>query len=288
MSQASNSATNTLLGYPNDARLLLINADDFGMYQAFNEAVVRACKEGIVRSTSLMAPCPGASQAIHLLRENPDIPFGVHLSVIRDISQYHWGPLTPQERVPSLCDENGNFYSTERMSEMLDQAKPDELEVEFRAQIEAVLAADLRPTHLDWHCLHSGGRTAIFDMTLVLAKEYGLALRVASHPFIDQIRRQGLPTDDYDLLDSFRISIDQKSACYTELLRELPVGLTEWAVHPSLGSAESQAIDPDGWRVRRTDFDFLTSPLARETIQHEGITLIGYQPLQAVWQARSS
>lgn len=288
MSQAQRSATNGLLGYPDDARLLLINADDFGMYRAINEAVVRAFEEGLVRSTSLMVPCPGASQAMHLLRENPGIRFGVHLSIVRDIDQYHWDPLTPKERVPSLLDADGNFYGIDRISEMLDRANLDELETEFRAQIDAVLAADLRPTHLDWHCLHSGGRADVFDLTLGLAKEYGLALRVASQPFIDRVRRQGLPTADHELLDSFAVSIDDKSARYAELLRELPVGLSEWAVHPSLGSAESKAIDPDGWRVRRTDFDFLISPQAREVIRQEGIALIGYEPLQKVWQGSSS
>ena len=284
MSQASKRITNRLLGYPDDARLLLVNADDFGMYRAINEAVVRAFDEGIVRSTSLMVPCPGASQAIQLLREHPDIRIGVHLSVIRDIAGYRWGPLTPKERVPSLLDADGNFYRAERMPEMLDRAKLNELDVEFRAQIEAVLAANLKPTHLDWHCLHSGGRADVFEMTLGLAKEYGLALRVASHPFIDQVQRQGLPTADYDLLDSFGVAIEDKPARYAELLCGLPAGLTEWAVHPSLGGAESQATDPDGWRVRRTDFDVLVSPRAREIIRREGIILIGYEPLQAVWE----
>jgi predicted glycoside hydrolase/deacetylase ChbG (UPF0249 family) len=170
------------------------------------------------------------------------------------------------------------------MTEMLERARRDELEIEFRAQIEAVLAANLRPTHLDWHCLHSGGRADIFAMTLGLAREYGLALRVASQPYIDQVQRQGLPTDDHDLLDSFDLSLADKPARYAAMLRELPVGLSEWAVHPSLGSAASQAIDPDGWRVRRTDFDFLMSPRAREIIQEEGIILIGYEPLQLAWQ----
>ena len=281
------SNTNKLLGYPDGARLLLVNADVFGMYPAINEAIVRAFKEGIVRSTSLMIPCPGAAQAIRLLKDNPELRFGVHLSVVRDYD-YHWEPLTPRKQVPTLLDENGNFYLNGRMSELLERARLSELEVEFRAQIEAVLAAALEPTHLDWHCLLDGGRADIFDLTLGLAKEYGLALRVMSQPYIDQVQSQGLPTGDYAVLDSFRVSIDDKSARYAHLLRELPVGLNEWAVHPSLGSAESRAIDPDGWHVRRTDFDFLVSPRAREIIHEEGITLLSYAPLQKVWQGRPS
>jgi hypothetical protein len=53
------------------------------------------------------------------------------------------------------------------------------LETEFRAQIETVLVAGLKPTHLDWHSLRIGGRADIFAVMLRLAREYSLALRVA-------------------------------------------------------------------------------------------------------------
>ena len=288
MSHPRERLTNKLLGYPDDARLLLVNADDLGMYQAINEAVGQAFAQGIVRSTSLMMPCPGAAQAVAMLRDHPALGVGVHLSVIRDIATYGWGPLAPKERVPSLLAADGLFYTTDRMAEMLARADLGELEVEFRAQVEAALSAGVAPTHLDWHCLHSGGRADVFEMTLGLALEYGVALRVASQPFIDQTQRRGLPTTDYDMLDSFRIAIETKPARYAAMLRELPPGLTEWAVHPSLGDAASRIIDPDGWRVRRTDFEVLIAPEIRAIIEHEGIILIGYGPLQAAWRGRSS
>jgi chitin disaccharide deacetylase len=122
VSQAHYGTTAGLLGYPDDARLLLVNADDFGMYDAINAAVVRAFAEGIVRSTSLMVPCPGAAEAMRLLKENPDLPFGVHLSVVRDIAHYRWGPLAPRERVPSLLAEDGDLYPLDRMAELLTRA----------------------------------------------------------------------------------------------------------------------------------------------------------------------
>ena len=287
MSQAHHGTTAGLLGYPDDARLLLVNADDFGMYNAINEAVIRAFTEGIVQSTSVMIPCPGAAEAMRLLKENSDLPFGVHLSVIRDIAPYRWGPLAPRERVPSLLAEDDDLYPLDRMAELLARAKVEELEAEFRAQVETVLAAGLRPSHLDWHCLLNGGRADVFDMTLGLARDYGLALRIDAQPFINRLQRRGLPTADHDLLDSFTLDVEGKSTRYAALLRALPAGLTEWAVHPGLGSADAQAIDPDGWRVRQTDLEFLTSPRAREIVQEEGIVLISYEPLQAVWQSRS-
>jgi predicted glycoside hydrolase/deacetylase ChbG (UPF0249 family) len=283
MAIVNKSQTNRRLGYPTDARLLLINADDFGMCHAINEAIFRTLKHGLVRSTSLMVPCPWASHAMNLLREHRDLAFGVHLTVIYDTINYRWGPLTPKEKVPTLIDEAGSFYSLERMPEFLAQVKLDELEVEFRAQIEAALAAQLKPTHLDWHCLRFGGRTDIFDMMLGLAKEYGLALRVVGRRLIEQVQSQGLPTNDYDFMDSFGLDTVDKSAHYAQMLRELPEGLSEWAVHPGLGDAELQTIQPGGIQVRQTDFDFLMSQAAQDIVKEEGIILVDYRPLQAVW-----
>lgn len=280
------SETNRRLGYPDDARLLLVNADDLGMRQAINEAAILAFQEGIVQSTSLMVPCPGAAQAIQWLRENPDISFGVHLTIVRDYEHDDWGAVAARDGVTSLLDENGRFYSDRaRWPEMLAKARPEELELEFRAQVEAALAAGLAPTHLDWHSLPDGGRADIFDLMFALAREYGLALRVASPPTIRKVQAMGLPTADYGLLDSYHLPTENKTARYIQMLRELPAGLSEWAVHPSLGDAESQVLDPEGWQVRRADFEFLVSTQAREAIRREGIILIGYGAIQRVWQS---
>jgi predicted glycoside hydrolase/deacetylase ChbG (UPF0249 family) len=140
------------------------------------------------------------------------------------------------------------------------------VEPEFRAQINAVVDTGLTPTHLDWHCLADGGREDILDLTVELAEEYGLAVRVWLEPGRQKLRRRSMPVVDHDFLDSFSMDIDGKSARYAELLRALPAGLNEWAVHPGLGNEESQAIDPGGWRVRRTDYEFLTSAAARELV----------------------
>src|SRR5256885_4195591 len=194
MTQSQSSQTNRLLGYPDDARLFIITADDFGRSHACNAGILRSLPEGVVSSTTLMVPCPWALHAMQMLQEHPEISFGIHLTVISDVPLYRWGSLTSREKVPSLIDEAGFFYRYERIPEFLAQAKLSELQVEFRAQIEAVLATSLKPTHLDWHCLYNGGRADIFEMTVGLAKAYGLALRVHDRSVIETGQRQGLPT----------------------------------------------------------------------------------------------
>src|SRR5215207_1748858 len=275
--------TNELLGYPADARLLIVNADDFGMCHAINQGIYKSLQEGVVTSTSLMVPCPWASHAIYLLKENPSIQFAIHLSVLCDTILYPWGPLSPKEKVPTLLDKSGFFYTNDRMAEFLAQAALREVEMEFREQIETALRSGLKPTHLDWHCLHNGGRPDILDMTFNLAREYGLALRISDPEWIVKLQDRGLPTDEYELLDSFSLNTVNKSAQYVRLLRELPAGLSEWAIHPALEDAEMHTIEPDE-PVRQTDYAFVTSEEAASTIRQEGIIVLNYKPLQAVWQ----
>ncbi len=283
MTPVHKSQTNRLLGYEDDARLLIINADDLGMCYAINEAIFYSLKQGVVQSTSLMVPCPWALNAIQMLQENPDISFAVHLTVICDQDNYKWVPLTPKDKVPSLVDEAGYCYSIKQMDAFTAQANLKELEQEFQAQIEFVLKAGLKPTHLDWHCLHNGGRADIFDMTFGLAREYGVALRVSPETYTQQVQGQGLPANDHPLLDSYRLDTTDKRAQYARLLRELPSGLSEWAVHPGVGDGELQAVEPGSWQVRQTDYDFVMSPEARTMIQREGITLLDYKPIQRLW-----
>jgi predicted glycoside hydrolase/deacetylase ChbG (UPF0249 family) len=283
MTATNERQTNRLLGYPDDARLLIINADDFGMCHSSNMATARALTEGVASSTTLMAPCPWALHAMQLLRAHPEIPFGVHLTLVSEFTGYRWGPLASTSSVPSLVDGSGFFFSDDRIPELLAQANLHELEIEFRAQIDAVLDAQLKPTHLDWHCIADGGRDDIFELSLSLAREHGLALRVHGRANADRLRHDGLPVIDHSLLDSYHMGSDEKSARYVQLLRELPPGLTEWAVHPSLGNAESQALEPDTWQIRKADFDFLISPEAREIMDEERIVLLDYRALQAAW-----
>ena len=286
MIRSQRSQTNRLLGYPDDARLLIINADDFGRAHACNAGTLRALIDGVVTSTTLMVPCPWALHAMQLLAAHPEISFGVHLTVICEAPQYRWRPLTCRDKVPSLIDEAGFFYSEEHFPELLARAALTEFEVEFRAQIEAVLAASLTPTHLDWHCLSNGGRADIFALTVALAKEYGLAVRVHDRSTGEALRQEGLPTNEHDVLDSCRLDIAGKSAWFARALRALPIGLSEWAVHPALDTPELRAIKAERWQIRPTDLEFLLSPEARAIIEQEGIVLLSYKPLQDVWHAR--
>ena len=211
----------------------------------------------------------------------------MHLTVISEQPTYRWGPVLGSTELPSLVDESGYFYPLSRIDEFVNQVDLAELEREYRAQIERVFAAGLQPTHLDSHCGTHIRRESIFAMTLGLAREYGVALRVYDHPFIEQLQHQGYPTNDHRVMDSYDLDTVGKSAQYAAMLRALPIGLSEWAVHPGLASAELEAVEPKSWQVRQTDYDFVMSPEARAIAEEEGIIIIDYTAVQALWNAKS-
>jgi chitin disaccharide deacetylase len=275
-----------LLGFAPDARVLIVNCDDFGMHEAVNTGVVESIENGIASSCSLMVPCPAAANAMRLLRERPHIPFGIHLSLIRDSPEYCCGPAASKADVPSLLDPGTEEFFVDTPAQraaLLAAAKLNEVERELRAQIDAVVEVGIAPTHLDWHCLADGGRADIFDLTMALAEEYGLAARVWLDDGRRKARQQGKPVVDNAFLDSYSVSLDDKAATYARLLRDLPPGLNEWAVHPAHGTEQWRSIESSGWQVRQSDHAFLTSPQAREILDREGITVIDYRPLQQAW-----
>ena len=72
------------------------------------------------------------------------------------------------------------------------------------------------------------------------------------------------------------------------MLRALPSGHSAWAVHPSLGDTEAQAMEPEGWPVRKADYDFFASPEARTLLEEEGMVLADYRALQTAWAHAAS
>jgi predicted glycoside hydrolase/deacetylase ChbG (UPF0249 family) len=169
------------------------------------------------------------------------------------------------------------------MSDLFAHLALAQLATEFRAQIEAVLRTGLRPTHLDWHSLRIRNRPDIFAVLFQLAREYGLALRVMGRSWIDHLQAIGLPTADHDFLDSYSLGWAGKEGALAQRLRELPAGLSEWAVHPAVRDDDPS----DDMRIRQADYDFLISQQAQDILNEEGIILLDYRPLQAVWKATS-
>src|ERR1044072_8871763 len=71
------------LGYPRDAKLLIVHADDLGMAHSVNAATIKALGTGLVNSGSIMVPCPWLSEIAAFARANPSADLGLHLTLTR-------------------------------------------------------------------------------------------------------------------------------------------------------------------------------------------------------------
>jgi len=147
---------------------LIINADDFGLCPGQNLGIQSAHRHGIVTSASIMANGRSFSEAVTLANENPALGIGIHLVLSSG------KPVLPTNEVGSLIGIDGNFKKFK--DEKHIDADPVEIEKEWRAQIEKVLAHGIKLDHLDGHHhLHLHPDT--FEIALKLAKEYGLPIR---------------------------------------------------------------------------------------------------------------
>ena len=82
---------------------LIFNADDFGMTRGVNEGIVRARRDGVLTSATLMANGLAFEDAVKRAFENPKLGIGCHLVLVGG------KPVAPAENVPSLVDSQGNL-----------------------------------------------------------------------------------------------------------------------------------------------------------------------------------
>src|SRR4051794_40972841 len=98
------------LGYPADARVLILNGDDFGMNHATNVGTIKALRAGGLTSATIMVPCPWFPEVVDFAREDPKANLGLHLTLTSEWGRYKWGPVVGRSVVPSLVDELGFLY----------------------------------------------------------------------------------------------------------------------------------------------------------------------------------
>jgi predicted glycoside hydrolase/deacetylase ChbG (UPF0249 family) len=144
----------------------ILNADDFGMSKYHNQAVLEGYVNGFLTSASLCANGEAYDNAVHdILPDCPELGLAVHLNIMEGKA------LT---NCPLLTDENG-YFNKSYFYLLLNQNRDsllNQIEAEFRAQIEKVLA-DVKVDHIDSH-VHTHAIPTIFEMTCKLAKEYGI------------------------------------------------------------------------------------------------------------------
>ena len=279
-------------------RVLIVNADDFGISRGVNRGIVAAHRAGIVTSASLMANLPSAEDALARAAACPDLGVGLHLTLTAG------RPLSPPATVASLVDGDGRFFVLGELLGRLFAGRVERGHIvrELRAQVEWGLRRGLVPTHLDaHHHIHVHPRVA--SVVLDLAREhrvgwvrcpvevvapgrlmrtgprdvaraaiislFGAALRAG-------VRRAGLRTTRH--FRGIALGMGFGEAALVDALGALPRGLTELMTHPG---------EPDVELARFTDFAegrdcelaALTSPAARTQLAAGRVRLASFREL---------
>lgn len=157
---------------------LIVSADDLGLTEGHNRAVIDAHCRGILTSASLLACGPAFDDAIRQLRGMPGLGLGVHLTLLEGT------PVLPASETPDLTDGQGQFgFSYARFFRRLalGRRQIDQVRREWHAQIEKVLATGLAVTHLDSH-KHIHMHPQLLEAAMALANEFGIRRMRLSRP----------------------------------------------------------------------------------------------------------
>jgi hopanoid biosynthesis associated protein HpnK len=279
---------------------IIINADDFGLSAGVNEGIVRAHREGVLSSATLMANMPGFAEAVALAKENPELGVGVHLNLLRGL------PLSDPAKIAPLLGPDGRFLiSPKKLLGRILSGKAGRvvLEREMRAQIEKVLRAGLKPSHLDSE-KHMHAFPPVFRVAIDLAVEYGIgkvrfikeiglsrhASQSAKAVFLSlccarvagRIKAAGLVIVDrfYGISNSGRMT----AADLRRLIERPEEGSVEIMVHPGLVRPELFALEALTGpyyinRFREGEWRAVTDPSVKALFDDPGRRLISYNGL---------
>ena len=271
------------------ARRLIVNADDFGLSHSINQAVIRAHREGILTTASLMVNEAASDEAVALAKENPRLGVGLHLTLVCGHSE------RSEKEIPGLVDAQRNFSDAPAKTGFryfVQETLRPQLRGELAAQFQKFRATGLPLDHVNGH-LHLHLHPVVFQILMEHAVEWGIThwrltsdplwlnLRLASdrwlyrlsHALLFQLlsrwarplvkRRRLRHTDRvFGLLQNSKVDEDFLS----RLLAQLPPGDSELYSHPSLDEFKHE-------------FDALISPAVKQLVRDQNITLIRYQDL---------
>ena len=123
---------------------LIINADDFGYSRGHNYGILDCMLDGSVTSATLLMTTPGTEHALKLIKKNPFLDVGIHLSL--DLGK----PLSDRSDIPSLIDQKGKFNTYDLSKNMLN-VNSDQVYLEWKKQINYAIDNGVSPTHFDSH-----------------------------------------------------------------------------------------------------------------------------------------
>jgi hypothetical protein len=278
---------------------VVIHADDVGMCHGANQAFVELSLLGSITSGSVMVPCPWFPEIAEMAGSDPSLDVGVHLTLNAEKQHYRWRPVSGLGPSSGLVDDHG--YMWRNVTDLRRHAHPDAVEHEWRAQIDAALAAGIDVTHLDAH-MGSAMAPEWCERYIRLGVEYRVPVLITSTlgayapiahlagvtdenfaPFVDIASAVGLPIVDRVLETDFgRARGDE--ADYRRLLGTPSVGLTFCAFHPN-APGDVETIEPDTWHVRTDEYALFSSADWLEWLRAQPFERCGMRTLRDDWRA---
>ena len=255
---------------------LVIRIDDMGAFHSVNEACVETYRQGIARSVEVMPVAAWFPEVVKMLKENPGLDVGLHLTLTSEWENVKWRPLTD---CPSLTDENGYFYpmlspNPNYPGQALTEHDWDirEIEQEFRAQIETTLQCIPQLSHLTGHMASTAFSKEVNELTLRLAKEYDLAC-------IDRMDSDKEYNFQYIGYTGASKTPQEKEASFLASLDKLEPGKRYLFLdHPAYDDDEMETVFHIGYENVAADrqgvTDLLTSERVKQAIEAKGIRLI--------------
>lgn len=148
---------------------IIINADDFGMNQYVNEAIILGHQKGIITSTSLVASGDNFDEAVELAKQNPNLGIGIHVTLVGGLK-----PLSDLADVKSLVDENGVFFNSH--TDFIKQVYTkninfEEVYNELDLQFAKIMSSNINVTHVDGH-QHLHVLPEVSSIVFALMKKY--------------------------------------------------------------------------------------------------------------------
>ena len=272
--------------------LLIVNADDYGLTEGISRGILRAHREGIVTSTSVIALGPAYPKVAAWLEDEGDLGVGVHLAAVGEDP-----PLLSAGEIPSLVGRRGHLcesYSAFVARAMVGRINPDELRLEFTAQLETVQELGVRITHLDAH-QHLQLRPSVCSVVIDLATRFGIpAVRVprfrARNPMALGVTVLGARLAHRAGRAGLRFPLDAVGIECAGRLDEqlLPTVLTrladhghpfvELTVHPGEGDDVDRRRYEWGYRWE-DELAALVGPVAKRAVDAAGFALATYADL---------
>lgn len=239
---------------------LIVNADDFGYSNGVNYGIIDAYKNGIVRSTTIMAGMPGFNHAVELAKENKGLGVGVHLTLTC------YKPVLENHK--TIVNEKGYFDRSLYTKENIMNIDLEEIYKEFEAQIEKVKNAGIEITHLDSHHHVHTIKELKPVIERILAK-YNLPIRGGLNYEID-----------YDKIMNFNGSFYNKTINFNgfEKLLDKDIEVLDVMSHPAY--LDKLVFQLSSYNTKRMDeLELLTSEEIKTLIKENNIELTNYRDI---------